>query len=88
VYDLDGLFKRFTADIGIDTESGTKGSVLFKLYGDDRLLYQSEIQKRFEYPRHVDIDITGVKKFALIVEDGGDGITDDHADWLNPQLWP
>ena len=88
VYDVNGLFKRFTADIGIDTEAGAQGSVVFKIYGDDRLLYQSDLVKRFEYPRHADIDITGVKKFALIVEDGGDGINDDHADWLRPTLWP
>ena len=88
VYDLNGLFKRFTTDVGIDTEAGAKGSVVFKIYGDDRLLYQSDVVKRYEYPRHADVDITGVKKFALIVEDAGDGINDDHADWLNPQLWP
>ena len=88
VYDVAGLFRRFTADVGIDTEAGAKGSVVFKIYGDDRLLYQSDVVKRFEYPRHADIEITGVKKFALIVEDGGDGINDDHADWLRPTLWP
>jgi|GEM_PF-553053 len=88
VYDLNGLFKRFSSDAGIDTEAGGKGSVVFKVYGDDNLLYESNIIKRFEYPKHIDIDITGVKKLALIVEDGGDGITDDHADWLNPKLWP
>ena len=88
VYDLNGLFKRFTTDVGIDTEAGGKASVVFKIYGDDRLLYQSDVVKRYEYPRHADVDITGVKKFALIVEDAGDGITDDHADWLYPQLWP
>ena len=88
VYDLNGLFKRFSTDMGIDTEAGTKGSVVFKIYGDDKLLYQSDVVKRFEYPRHADVDITKVKKLALIVEDAGDGITDDHADWLNPILWP
>jgi hypothetical protein len=88
VYDMNGLFKRFTSDIGIDTQAGGKGTVVFKVYGDDRLLFQSDLMKRYEYPRRIDIDITGVKKFALIVDDGGDGNSDDHADWLNPQLWP
>lgn len=88
VYDTNGLFKRFTSDIGIDTQAGSKGSVVFKVYGNDKLLYQSDIIKRYEYPRHLDIDITGVKKFALIVDDAGDGINDDHADWLRPTLWP
>jgi len=88
VYDIGGLFRRFTSDVGIDTEAGTKGSVVFAVYGDNGLLYQSDIVRRFEYPRHVDIDITGVKKISLIVDDGGDGISDDHADWLNPLLFP
>jgi len=88
VYDINGLFKRFTADIGIDTQAGGKGTVIFKVYGDDRLLFQSDLIKRYEYPKHVDIDITNVKKFALIVDDGGDGNSDDHADWLSPKLWP
>jgi hypothetical protein len=87
-YDLAGLFRRFSTDMGIDTEAGAQGSAVFKIYGDSRLLYQSDLVKRFEYPRHAAIDITGVKKFALIVEDGGDGINDDHADWLNPLLFP
>ncbi len=88
VYDVNGRFTRFSSDVGIDTEAGSRGSVIFKIYGDDRLLHETDIVKRYEYPRHIDVNITGIKKLALIVEDAGDGTTDDHADWLNPQLWP
>jgi putative membrane-bound dehydrogenase-like protein len=34
----------------------------------------------------VDVDITGARKLYLLVTDGGDGITADWADWLNPVL--
>ena len=88
VYDIHKLFRRFTSDVGVDTQAGGKGSVVFKIFGDDRLLYQSDVVKRFEYPRHIDIDITGVQTFSLVVEDAGDGISDDHADWLRPLLFP
>jgi len=88
VYNIGAHFQRFTTDMGVDTEAGPQGSVVFAVYGDDKLLYQGDTIKRYEYPRHADIDIRGVKKLSLSVEDGGNGITDDHADWLNPLLFP
>jgi Gpi18-like mannosyltransferase len=87
-YDINGNFSRFTTDIGIDTEAGEKGTAVFEIYGDDKLLYQSKTAKRYEFPQHADISIKGVKKLGLVVQDGGDGINDDHADWLNAKLWP
>ena len=88
VYDIGGHFERFTADYGVDTESGTKASVVFEVYGDSRLLFRSEKIGRFDLPRHIDVHIKGVKRLTLIVNDAGDGNFDDHADWLNPTLWP
>ena len=74
--------------MGIDTDAGPQGSVQFEVYGDGKLLYASDIVRRYEFPRHADINVTGVKKLELIVTDGGNGITDDHADWLNTYLIP
>ncbi len=34
----------------------------------------------------IDVDITGAKKLFLVVTDGGDGNSWDHADWLEPRL--
>ena len=87
-YDIGGKFRRFTTDVGIDTEAGSQGSVIFEVWGDGKKLWNSDLVKRFEYPRHADVDITKVKELTLIVTDGGNGITDDHADWLNPMLIP
>ncbi len=87
-YDINGNFSKFTTDVGIDTEAGGKGSAVFEIYGDDKLLYRSDTVKRYEFPRHADVNVKGVKKLGLVVQDAGDGIDDDHADWLNATLWP
>ncbi len=34
----------------------------------------------------IDVDITGAEKLFLVVTDGGDGNSWDHADWLEPRL--
>ncbi len=87
-YDIGGHFKRFTTDYGIDTEAGSKGSAVFEIYGDDRLLFRSDKIGRYDNPRHTDVDVTGVKKLGLVTTDAGDGKDDDHTDWLQPTLWP
>lgn len=88
VFDIDNKFTRFTTDMGIDTEAGTKASAVFEIRGDDRLLYRSEPMGRFDLPKHADVDITGVWHLSLMTTDAGDGNYDDHTDWLNPMLWP
>ena len=87
LYDIGGKFSQFTSDYGIDTESGPQGSVVFEIVGDGTTLFRSDIIKRYDLPRHMDVNIQGVKHLELKVTDGGNGITDDHADWLSPTLW-
>ena len=87
-FDIGGTFKRFTTDVGIDTEAGPQGTAVFEIYGDNQLLYSSGAVVRFEFPRHADIDVSGVKILTLVTTDAGDGNTDDHTDWLNPILYP
>lgn len=86
-YDVGKRFRRFSFDYGVDTEAGSKGTVVFEVYGDGKKLFSSGTIGRYELPRHSEVDITGVRMLTLVVTDAGDGITDDHADWLNPLLW-
>ena len=87
-FDIGKLFKTLSFDYGIDTAGGPKGSVTFEVWGDDKKLFASQKISRYEYPRHADVNVTGVRILKLVVTDAGDGITDDHADWLNPLLYP
>lgn len=87
-YNINGQFRKFTTDFGIDTEAGTNASATFEIYGDDRPLYLSPKVGRFDMPHHIEVDVTGVKMLGLVTNDASDGINDDHTDWLNPLLWP
>lgn len=88
VFDINKKFTRFTVDFGIDTEAGTKASAVFEIYGDGKLLFQSEKMGRFDLPKHAEVDVAGVKYLSIVTTDAGDGNYDDHTDWLNPTLWP
>lgn len=87
-YDIGGHFKTLTTDYGIDTEAGGKGTSVFEIYGDDKLLWRSEKIGRYDNPRHIRVNVAGVRKLGLTTTDGGDGKDDDHVDWLRPTLWP
>lgn len=86
-FDIGGLFNKFTFDYGIDTEAGPKGSVTFEVWGDNKKLFASQKIGRYDLPRHAEVSVAGIRQLKLVVTDAGDGITDDHADWLNPKLY-
>ncbi len=53
-----------------------------------RALWQSPLITRASQPRTVEADLklNGARKLYLVVDDGGDGFSYDHADWLEPKL--
>lgn len=86
-YDLKGIFNYFSAKVGIDDGNRSeKGSVEFIVYGDGKELWRSGIMKKSDGIKEINMDIGGVKKLLLKVEDGGDGINYDHADWADARL--
>ena len=78
---LDGKTERFTALVGVDDETGSRGSVQFRVYGDGEELFDSGVMTGEDPPKRVDVDLTGVKEVMLLVGSAGDGIDFDHADW-------
>jgi hypothetical protein len=84
--DLDGKGLRFTAMVRIDDETNGQGSSAFKLIGDGRVLWCSEIIRGGQPPVKVDVDISGVKLLELIVTEGDDGRDADHADWVDAKF--
>ena len=88
VYLLNRQFKYFESDIGLDdTEANTKGSVIFKVYVDENLKYESPIMRGDMHTEQVKINITSAHELKLVVEDAGDGDTCDHASWADAAVY-
>lgn len=77
---LDGEAKRFQATLGVDDEVGDKGSITFKIYGDGKALFETPVMHGGNVPAPVDLDISGVTMLYIVIGDGGDANSFDHAD--------
>gem|GEM_PF-1700074 len=85
-YPLNGQFKRFTADVGIDSATQGRGSVVFEIQGDGKKLWKSTVVSGLDEAKTVDVDVEKVKRLRLIVTDGGDGNKLDAANWGSATL--
>ncbi|UVI27405.1 NPCBM/NEW2 domain-containing protein [Paenibacillus spongiae] len=78
-------FSRFISDIGLDGE--TQGaSVVFRVWGDGKKLYDSGVIKDNADSQHVNVDVSDVDVLMLEVTDGGVGNSATHADWAGAKL--
>jgi hypothetical protein len=82
-YRLDGGFKRFKADVGIDGRLENEGSVVFSVLGDGKLLYRSPaVRGRITgggLP--IDVAVEGVNELTLTVDATPDLDQADLANW-------
>ena len=74
---------RFMAEVGIDSKFPNSGSVQFKIYGDNKLLWRSSLKRGGEPADKADISVKGYDILELAVTDGGDDYTCDWADWAD-----
>lgn len=77
---------RFKAQIGIDDEVGNQGSAAFQVWGNTGKLYDSGLMTGASATQQVNVDLRGQSQVRLVVTDGGNGKSFDHADWINPVL--
>ena len=84
--DLAGRGKRFKAVVGIDDERKTSGSAEFIVKGDGKILWSSGILRGGQTPKHVDVDIKGIRLMDLVVTVAGDGYGNDHTDWADARI--
>ncbi|MFJ6569233.1 glycoside hydrolase family 2 TIM barrel-domain containing protein [Streptomyces sp. NPDC091292] len=78
---LGGACSAFTAEIGLDDEVGSDGSVAFEVLADGRKVYGSEVLTGDDTAVPVRAAVDGAERLTLRVTDGGDGNAHDHADW-------
>lgn len=85
VYYLGGRCSSLTADVGIDDEIRSGGSVSFAVYADERLVAASGVLTAADPPSTLSADLTGANVLRLVADPAGssDG---DHADWADPRI--
>jgi alpha-galactosidase len=81
-----GACTAFLSDVGVDDETGGAGSVVFQVWADGTKLFDSGLMTGTMAAKSVNVAVTGKSLLTLMVNDGGDGITSDHADWANARL--
>jgi hypothetical protein len=85
-FPLDGQYRRFAADLGIDQLAGPGGSVIFRVFVDGQERYVSPVVRGGETPLRVDVDVRGGQRISLVVNFAERGDTLDYADWLDARL--
>ena len=86
IYELDGSWDRLSGHVGMDDEVGDGGSVMFRVYADGKLVFESPRQTGKSIKQLMDLNIKGVKTLRLVLLDDGDGGKDDHGDWVDARL--
>ena len=64
---LNGQYSRFDSTIGVDSSGSTASSVIFEVYGDNTLLYQSPVMAYGSSPVPIDVNVAGVQKLKLVM---------------------
>ena len=68
---------------GVDDYVETRGSVVFRILDGEKVLYKSGLLKGKMPAESFDVNVGGATELTLVVDDGGDGNTSDHGDWVD-----
>ena len=71
----------FVADLGVDDEVADNGSVVFQVYLDGTLAYDSGVLTGASLRKTAIVPVANKAELRLVVTDGGNGDGYDHADW-------
>lgn len=92
-YKVYGLFKTFTASIGVDDNSsigeGQEQGLVFKVYGDGKVIYTSPALRKGDKALDIKVNISGVQTLTVATEglqESGWGRRGMMGDWANPIL--
>ena len=87
VFDLDGKYKTFHTEVGLQWLDGKgPGSVVFQIFVDGKKVFDSGVVRENDPPRPVTVSVEGADELRLVASDAGDGITSDCADWADARL--
>ncbi len=87
VFDLAGNSRRFRPKSACNGRTETiPGSVVFQIFVDGKKVFDSGVMRENDPPRPVTVSVEGADELRLVVNDAGDGITADCADWADARL--
>jgi len=85
-YTIGGAFESLVATIGIDDVVRPSGSVIFRVLGDGKVLFDSGVLTGQDPPCDIRVEVKGANTLTLTV-DYGEGLDlSDHADWGGARL--
>ena len=87
-YRLDGRYHRFQGWVGLDADvlSKPEASVAFKVFGDGRALFDSQVMRPTDSAKSFDVSVEGIQELKIEAVDADDGDQWDQADWADPLL--
>ncbi|MDP9000995.1 MAG: NPCBM/NEW2 domain-containing protein [Myxococcota bacterium] len=86
VYRLGRVCTMFTADIGIDDETGGRGSVDFQVWTDGEMRFDSGTMTATAPVQRVQVDLIGRRRLKLVVVGANDGPTGNRGDWADATI--
>lgn len=85
-YYAGGRCTTVSAQVGVDDEKGTRGTVAFEIWADGTKAASTGALTNAMPAQPISADVRGAKVVRLVVTDGGDGIDSDHADWADLRI--
>ncbi|GMW02749.1 MAG: hypothetical protein AMXMBFR84_38850 [Candidatus Hydrogenedentota bacterium] len=85
---LEGQYRSFSADAGVQWQETGPGSVVMRVELDGKEVFNSGTMKGTDSAKHVDLPVTGAGELRLYVDNANDGIENDLANWANATLTP
>ena len=84
VYAIKPEFKRFVSLVGVDDQTGSRGSLVVQIYVDDQLKAKTPALRGGQAPQCLDVELPpGSKQLRIVIDDAGDGYAYDDADFAN-----
>ena len=86
-YNLSGQYATFLANIGVDDEVGSAGSVIFRVWADGVKIYDSGSMTGSSTTKSLNLSVAGRNQLRLEVNKNGNNKSDS-ADWAGARLTP
>jgi hypothetical protein len=84
---LNGQYTTFDSTIGVDSSGTAASSVIFEVFGDGTLLYQSPVMAYGSSPNPIEVNLSGVQTLTLTVAAAPGSIAAyDRAAWGDARL--